>query len=174
MIDDRHAESGAAPRDGLADAAHAENAERAAMHLGAEQKIVRGTAPVASTHVALALADAPRGSQQQRPGEIGNRLVQHVGRIRRDDAGGGQCGEIEIVVADGDVGHGPQFRRLCDRCGIQWVGDSQDGTVSVTHLARDLRLRPGTILSFDFDVEEFAQPVDDVGEQRTRDPDART
>ena len=69
-----------------ADAAEADDAELLAAQLGAEHEVERPALPAAAPDQALAFGQPARDAEDQRPGEIGGRLGQHVGRVGDDDA----------------------------------------------------------------------------------------
>ena len=85
-VEDLHPEALRAPRDGLADAAEADDAERRAGHLGAEVAVGLERHPLPLAHVALALGQPPREREQQREGEVGGGVGEHVGRVADGDA----------------------------------------------------------------------------------------
>ena len=96
----------AAPRDRLADAAHAEDAEGRAMHVGAGEHVVAPSAPFAAPQEMFALADAPRRGHHQSEAEVGRGLGQHAGRIADQHAARGAGGDVDVVVADGHAADG--------------------------------------------------------------------
>ena len=85
-VEDLHPEALRPPRDRLADAAEADDAERRAGHLGAEVAVGLERHPLALAHVALALGQPAGERQQQREGEVGGRVGEHVGRVADGDA----------------------------------------------------------------------------------------
>ncbi len=170
VIEHGHRESGSAACDRLADAAHAEDAERAAMDFLAEQQAIRRSLPAPGAKITLAFADAPRSRQQQRPGEIGDGLVEDVGRVRRNDAGGRKRRDVEIVVAHTGVRDRAQAWRLPDRFGIDRIRHAKHGAILVAQLRTGLGRGPRAVVHLGFHIEVVAQTIDDVVEQRARNP----
>ena len=115
MVEDAHRESLRAPRDGPADAAHADDAERRVVHVDAEELIVLPTLPASGPKPALGFGYAPRSGHEQRPGHVRGRVVEYARRIGREDASLGAGREVDVVVADRDVAHGFQSRRRGER-----------------------------------------------------------
>ncbi|KAG1247510.1 hypothetical protein G6F68_014168 [Rhizopus microsporus] len=88
VVEHLHAETEcAAAGDALADAAHAENAERAAVDVGTEHGLERPLLPLAFTQPALGFGDAARGGHQQGETEVGRGLGEHVRGVAGEDAG---------------------------------------------------------------------------------------
>ena len=58
---------------------------------------------VAAADQPLAFANAPRDAEDQRPGQIGGRVGQHVRRVGHDDAALARGRDVDVVVADGGV-----------------------------------------------------------------------
>jgi hypothetical protein len=108
VVEHRHAEAGRAPGDRPADPAQPEHPERLAVDLPAEEELRPPDPRPRRPEEPVALGDPPGGGQQQRPGQVGGGLGDHVGGV------GGQhppCGagvQVDVVVADGIVGRHPQ------------------------------------------------------------------
>jgi hypothetical protein len=66
--------------DGLADAAHADDAQPRAAHLARQRH--GPLQPLAGAHVAVGRRQLARGAQHQAQGQVGHVVVQHVGRVR--------------------------------------------------------------------------------------------
>ena len=118
VINDAHRKAARPPRHRLADASHAENAQRAVMHVLPHQQIHAPLRPLAGMHELVALDHAPRGGQQQREREIGGRIGEHVRRVRHQDAEARGRRQVDVVVAHRHVGDhldafqaGQHFRR---------------------------------------------------------------
>lgn len=103
-VDDVHPEGPGAPGHRDADPAGADDAERLAAQVHAEQvehaPLPRGAGP----DDALALAEAARRHEHEPEGGVGGRVGEHAGGVRRDDAAPGARGDVDVVVADGDIG----------------------------------------------------------------------
>ncbi len=80
------------PRDGLADASHADDTQRGAMHIRAGEQIDAPFFPQPRAQIALGLAHLPGRGQQQGEAEIGSGLGEHVGRVGNDDTTLGASG----------------------------------------------------------------------------------
>jgi hypothetical protein len=72
--------------------------------------IERPPFPLAPAQLAFRFAQSPGDRQDEAPGEVSARIGQHVGRVGRDDAAGAAGVEIEVVVANRDIGHHPELR----------------------------------------------------------------
>ena len=70
----------------------------------------------------LAFPDASRDRQDERPRELGGRLREHVRRVRDDDAARACGGNIDVVVADGDVRHDFEIGRRVEHVGVDRIG----------------------------------------------------
>ena len=81
-----HAEAGGAARDRLADAAEADDPERRAGDVGAEEAAGIPGVPLAAVRERRRLGDPARRRHQQREGEVGGGLGQCVGRVADRDA----------------------------------------------------------------------------------------
>ena len=99
-VRDLHPECRRARRDGAADAADADQPELLAAQLRAEHEVERPAFPLAAPHQPLAFRQAPRDREDQRPGEVGHRLGQHIRRVGDDDAARPRVGNVDVVVAD--------------------------------------------------------------------------
>ena len=111
MVEDAHREPLRAPRERLADPAHADDAERRVVHVDAQELVVLPTLPVPGPQPALGFGHAPRSGHEQRPGHVCGGIVEHARRIRREDSALSAGREVDVVVADCDVAHGFQSRR---------------------------------------------------------------
>jgi len=109
-VEDGHAEPGRAARHRLADAAEADDAERPPPQLHPEQELRRPDPRPPRPQPPVTLGDPPPTRQQQRPGQVGGRLGEHVGSIGDSDAPAAALGHVHVVVADRVVGHHPQLR----------------------------------------------------------------
>ena len=116
----------------------------------AEHEVERPPLPAAAPNQPIAFGDAPRDAEDQRPGEIGGRLGQHVRRVGDDDAALARRGDVDVVVADGDVRNDLQVaagvdHRAVDRVGQQRMtrrllaGSARISCVRATAARRSLR-----------------------------------
>ena len=106
-----HPEAGGAPGDRLADPPEADDPERRAVDVGAEDSWP-------GSHVCQSplrangdrLGEPARRRHQQREGEVGGGVGQRVGRVADRDAARGGGVDVDVVVADRVVGDRPQVR----------------------------------------------------------------
>ena len=98
-----HPEASRASRDGLADLAPADHAERRAPDIAAEQQAGRPHPPAARPHEAIALRHAPGRREHQRERQVRRRLGQHARRVADRDAGARRRGEVDVIDPDGQV-----------------------------------------------------------------------
>jgi len=113
-VEDAHAEAHRAAGDGLADASHADDAQRRAVQVGSHQQHGAPGDPAAIPHVFDPFDDAARGRHEQRPGEIGRGLSQHAWRVAHGNAAAGAGGHVDVVEA-----HGHLADHLEVGCGVQ-------------------------------------------------------
>ncbi len=104
-VGDRHAESSAAQRDRLPDAAHADDAQARARHLARQRQ--RPVGPLAVAHEAVRLRQRARHREHQAEGQVGHVVVQHAGRVRDGHAARLGRRDVDAVVADAH--HRDQF-----------------------------------------------------------------
>ena len=152
----------------LRDRAEPDQPERRAPGVAAEHEVPAPRPRPSGADQPVALDDAPRRREHQREREVGGRLDERVGRVRRDDAGRAARLEVDVVVADGEVrddlqlgaGRGKQRR-------VDAVGRHRDerrgagrGLVQLLHRQRPrIRARP--------DLAVRAQPLErDLGQRR--------
>jgi len=172
VIQHRHREAvRAAPRDRLADPAHAEDAERRAVDVAAGKQIDAPLRPFAAAQEPFALADPTRGGHQQREAEVGGRLGEHARRVADRDAARGARGDVDVVVADGEAADRAQLRTRIEQRGVDRLraGD-EDAGLAVQ--ARDhLFARPDVVGVVALDVEVLAQVRHRLREDTTADQD---
>ena len=95
---------------GLADAPGADDGERGAVDVGADPALRLPRAPLAVARVLAGLDDAAGDREHERPGEVGGRVGEHVGRVADLDVAGRRRLEVDVVEADRVVGHRAQLR----------------------------------------------------------------
>jgi hypothetical protein len=101
-------------RDGLADPAHADHAQRLAGDVHAEELGRLPALPLARAHDPLALARAAAGHQDQRQRDVGGGVGHGARRVRHLDAHGAGGGRVDVVVAHAEVGEDLRARRLLE------------------------------------------------------------
>ena len=93
-----------------------------AVHVGAHQLAPVDARPLPGADEAVALGDAARHAQHERPRHVGRGLGQHARRVRDEDAAPGRRSDVDDVVAhggdrhDAEAGRGGE-NRLGDRMG---------------------------------------------------------
>jgi len=102
-----HVEAVAAPGDGFADAAQADDAEVLAADPRAQRNAAMHLAPLAGAHEAVALRHAAGARNQQAPGQVGHAIGEHIGGVADQHAT--LAGGIDV---DGFVTHAPAADRL--------------------------------------------------------------
>src|SRR6478752_8913831 len=109
--EDSHVEGQRPLGDGAPDAAVTEDAQGSA---GAEVQADEHPGPpdpgLPGADEPVALGDAPGGGQDQGEGVVGAGPVEHAGGVGDGDTGGVRRGQVDVVVADGDVRDGLQLR----------------------------------------------------------------
>ena len=169
VINDAHAKAVVAPAgNALADAAHAQDAQRAAMHLGAGKHVHAPAVPEPGAQKALALGHAAGGGQQQGKAEVGGGFGQHVGGVGAQHAVCGEGRHIEIVEAHGHVGHDGQLRAGRQQLGADALAAGGQHAVLAPQPPRQLGGRPHLVGGVGFYLEMLAQPLQRFGEDAPR------
>ena len=96
-VGDGHAEGLGPVGDGLADAAHADDAHACAAHLARQRHVA--LQPVTTAHETVGRRQLARGAQHQAQGQVGHVVVQHIGRVGHHHAAGLGGGHVDTVVA---------------------------------------------------------------------------
>jgi hypothetical protein len=105
-----HAEPQGPTRHGLADAPEAHHSQGRSVDVDAEQIVDAAPAPPPGTDVALSFGDPTRRRHEQRPGDVRGRLREHPRRVAHGDAAPRARLDIDVVVADAELGDDPQPR----------------------------------------------------------------
>ena len=87
----------------------ADEPELLAAELHPEHEVERPPSPFAATNQPIAFGDAARERKDQRPGELGGRLREHVRRIREHHTSRLDRRHIDVVVTNRNVGHDLQI-----------------------------------------------------------------
>ena len=114
-VGDAHAEGQRAVRDRLADAAHADDAQPRARHLARQRH--RAGGPLALAHILIGLRQPARDVEHQRQRQVGDVVVEHVGRVPDHHAAGLGRGDVHTVVAHAHDRDDLQCRQLVDQVG---------------------------------------------------------
>ena len=87
-------------RDRHADPAEADDAQARAADLARQRH--RPVRPVAAAHVAVGLDQPARDGEHERDRQVGDLVVEDVGRVRDGDAALARRGDVDAVVADAE------------------------------------------------------------------------
>ena len=132
--------------DRLADAAVADDPERGAVHVDAQEVADVEPGPAALAEVGLGIGRPPRRREQQEEGEIGGGLVEHPWRVADRDPELGSGGDVDVVVAHGHVGDDLQPRRARPQdVGVDAIGEDADDRVDVTGRGAQVGGGPGLV-----------------------------
>jgi hypothetical protein len=104
----------------------ADDPELLAAQLRAEHEVQRPALPAASSDQPLPFPDAPGDGEDQPPGELRDRLGQHVWRVRHDDAPLLRRRNVDVLVAHGDVRDDLQAIAGCEDVFRNAVGQQAD------------------------------------------------
>ena len=156
-IEDVHGKPSAAAGDGLSDAAHAEDAESAVVDVLADKEVDEPFAPFAGVNEGVALDDTAGRGHEEGEGEVGGGFGEDVGGIGDEDAAGGGGRDVDIVVADGDIGNDADAVELGEDGGGEFIGELADDGLAASG-ALDQILGGETFVGID--VIEFAMGAD--------------
>ena len=102
-------------------------AELLAGELHAGQEVERPSLPLAAPQQPIALDEPPRDREDQRPRELGDGFGEDAGRVRDDDPAGARRGDVDVVVADGDLTDDAQRRpRRVHQRAVDAIGQQAD------------------------------------------------
>ena len=95
---------------------------------------------------------APRDPEDERPCELGGRFGEHVGRVRRGRAVAPDGGDVDVVVADRDVGDDLQLRARGHHLVVDAIGEDADDGVLAGHAAQQFVARNRPFAAIHVDV----------------------
>ena len=165
VIVDRHAEGLGAPGNGLADPAHADDAEALAPDAAAHHPGGRPAGPFTLLHHLHAFRDPARHGEDQRHGHVGGVFGQHPRRVGDVDAAVVGADHVDVVDAIAEVG---------DELEV-WPGLGQNGSVNPVrhggnqHIGRphglhELGLRHRPVAFVEAGFEQLSHPrLDHIG-----------
>ena len=104
-----HVEPARSARDDAPDPTHAQDAESLAGDLRAHHERRAPVLPQALAHKLFPFTCAARGADHQHHGEFGRRVRQHIRRVGHDDPSCARGFQVDMVVADGEVGDDPDL-----------------------------------------------------------------
>ena len=175
VIDHVHAETvRAALCNALPNAAHAQDAQGAAMDLGAGEHVVAPLGPKARAQEMLALGHAPRRGHQQGEAEVGGGLGQHVGRVGAQHTGGGHGVHVEVVVTHGHVGDDPEMRAGRQHLRVDALAAGGEGARLTLQALDQLGFGPDRVIGVGLDLEVLRQAFDGFTKNGARDQDGGT
>ncbi|KEH14628.1 hypothetical protein GY15_04125 [Delftia sp. 670] len=173
VIDHLHAEAmRPAFGDALADAAHADDAQRAAVHFRAGKQVVAPGVPLSCAQVVLAFGHAAGRGHQQGKAEIGRGLGQHVGGIRALHTCSRHRRHVEVVVAHGHVGHHLQARAGGQQRRIDGLRARGQHSILVLQMPGQFLRAPDHVILVGLDLEVLLQLAHHFGRDGTGDQDA--
>src|SRR5215218_10773911 len=108
-VDDLQPERAGARRGRAADLAVADDPERLAAQPATEHEVDRPRPRHAGADPPLTLAEPARDREHQRDRQVRGRVGQDAGRVGDRDAMAARGVEVDVVVADGDVGDDAQL-----------------------------------------------------------------
>ena len=112
MVDHRHARGFDPASDGLADAAHADNADLAVAQRTDAERIILGL-PQAGAQIFVGLDELAQRRDQQAHGDVGHFFGEHVWRVGDDDVVLARVGRVDMVVANAKTRDHLELRELC-------------------------------------------------------------
>jgi hypothetical protein len=114
-MSDAHVKGCGTLGDGAADAAVTENAQALARHAGGEGQ--RGLKPLAGAHMAIAQGDLAADIHHHADGQVGDAVIEHIGRVA--DGNFAPLGGIDVhrVVADVKAGDDLELGQRVDQLG---------------------------------------------------------
>ena len=116
MIDHRHAARHGPTGQCLPDAPHTDNTKCLALDIHAQVLEHAHLHRLAKRpQLTVALGDAPCRVEHQGQGQVGGRRRHLVGRIGYRDSFREAIGYVNIIIADGIVGHQPEFWGVIDQ-----------------------------------------------------------
>ena len=140
-------------RHGSANPAEADEAKLLATQLHPEHVIERPAAPGAGTNDAFAFAEPPGHGENQAPREIRARIGQHIRRIGDGDVAGTAGRDVDVVVANGDVGDDFQlWAGSIEHRGVDRVGEEADNRVHTLDTLQQFIARDGRAPDVQIDV----------------------
>ena len=173
MVDHLHAKTmGTAPRDTLADAPHAQNAQCGAMDVGTSKQVVAPFGPQTSTQVMLAFGDASCGRHQQRKTKVGGGFGQHIRRVSGENAGRCHGCQVKIVVANRHVGADFECRTGGQNLLVNRISPSRENALHASQTLSQHGLGPNFVRLVGIDLKMLRQACDNLRENRTRNQDS--
>jgi len=168
-----HPESLRAPRHRASDAAITEDAQGALPQVAPEEHGRRPAAELARPHHPLAFAHAPREREDQRPGQIGRRVGEHVRGIGHPDAAGGAGRDVDVVVSDSVIGDDAQPRGGLEQLLVHAVSPDRQQRRGLAHPPQQLAALHRLLRIVHVDLDARSQDVLGSEHEPAGDEDAR-
>ena len=131
-IEDFHAEpEPGTASDRLADATHAEDAERTSVDLLAAQEHRSPALVPPGSQETLGLREPPCRRQQQRHRQVGGGAVEHSRRVGDPDSAHGRLVDVHVVESDRHVRHHAQIRRPIEELHVHALREQRQDHVRV-------------------------------------------
>ena len=154
-----------------ADAPGADHGEGGAVDVDADPALRLPRAPSAVDDVAVGLDDAPRDGEHERPGEVGRRVGQDVGRVADLDAARRRRLDVDVVEADRVVGHRAQLRRGVDQLGVDPVDEQRQQPLGLGDAGEQRVARGRHVARPDLEVVLGGEALERIAGQLARDED---
>jgi hypothetical protein len=139
------------------------------VHVAAQQQHVLPLEELAVAHVAVALDQPARRRHEKGPGEVRGGLREHVRGVGHDHPRLGGRRHVDVVVADGDIGHHPEPGGGREHLGVDGIGDEANEPASIPEPGRQLGLAQGSVAGVQIDVGAAARVRDDLVGEGPRD-----
>ena len=152
MVQHPHTETGGPAADGLPDASQADDAQRLAADLGAQEVQRRPVFEAALAGAAVALDNPPRAGQHQGEGGVGGGVSEHIRGVAHRDAAGRGGRDINIVVAHAVVGDHLQLRGAIQQLDVDAVGDHAQKALLVRQPCQDVGTLHGVVIGVHLDI----------------------
>ena len=158
-IGHRHAEGRRLLGHRAANAAEADQAELLASQFHAQHVVQRPATPGTGADDAFTFAQAARHRQDQRPGEVGARIGQHVGRVGDRHAARAAGRHVDVVVAHRDGGHDLHLRsRRVKHRHVDGVGEQAHQRLLARDALQQLVARDRGVARVEVNVACFFKP----------------
>ena len=164
-----HVEARGAARDRPPDAAGADDRERRRVDVGPEPALRLPRAPAPGADVGGGLGEAARGGEEEREGQVGRRVGEHVGRDADGDPARGGGLEVDVVGPDGEVRDRAQARGAVQQLGVDAVGEQAQQRLGVTDAGLELRAGRRQRAGMDAHVVCARQALERVAGERAGD-----
>ncbi len=166
VVMDLQAEGARAMGDGLADAAHADDAEPLAGDSPPEHPGWRPAGPMSGRYGSRPFDDAPRDREDERDRHVGRVLGEHARRVGDRHAAAQGRRHVDIIDAGAEIGD--ELHLLAgesDQLAVNPVGHGRHEHVGGAQGGRELIARHWLVLDVELRIEKLAHPrFNDVGQ----------